>query len=153
VSVREIAVPITETAQHTSVVAFNVLEHIPDDVGALRAFAGLVSGGGAVVVFVPAFPFAMSRFDRAIGHQRRYTRDSLVAAMTEAGLRVRTAHYVNAIGLPAWVVGMRLLRMTPRSGPVLRVWDGQVMPRMQRLESRRTPPFGQSVFCVGEVDR
>ncbi|MGH3744698.1 MAG: class I SAM-dependent methyltransferase, partial [Mycobacteriales bacterium] len=104
VSVREIAVPITETAQHTSVVAFNVLEHIPDDVGALRAFAGLVRGGGAVVVFVPAFPFAMSRFDRAIGHQRRYTRGSLVAAMTEAGLRVRTAHYVNAIGLPAWVV-------------------------------------------------
>lgn len=150
VSVREIAVPITQTAQHTSVVAFNVLEHIPDDVAALRAFAGLVRDGGAVVVFVPAFSFAMSRFDRAIGHQRRYTRASLAAAMTAAGLHVRTAHYVNAIGLPTWVLGMRLLRMTPRSGPVLRVWDAQVMPRMQRLEGRRTPPFGQSVFCVAE---
>lgn len=150
VAVREIAVPITETADHTSVVAFNVLEHIPDDVGALRAFGGLVGDGGAVVVFVPAFAFAMSRFDRAIGHQRRYTTASLSAAMTDAGLRVRTVHYVNAIGLPTWVLGMRLLRMTPRSGPVLRVWDSQVMPRMQRWESRRPPPFGQSVFCVAE---
>lgn len=150
VAVRAIAVPITETAQHTSVVAFNVLEHIPDDVGALRAFAGLVRDGGAVVVFVPAFSFAMSRFDRTIGHQRRYTSASLTAAMTDAGLRVRTVHYVNAIGLPTWVVGMRLLRMTPQSGPVLRIWDAHVMPRMQRLERRRTPPFGQSVFCVAE---
>lgn len=150
VTVREIAVPITETAAHTSVVAFNVLEHIPDHVGALRAFGGLVEDGGAVVVFVPAFSFAMSRFDRAIGHQRRYTVGSLSAAMTDAGLRVRTVHYVNAIGLPTWVLGMRLLRMTPKSGPVLRVWDSQVMPRMQRWESRRPPPFGQSVFCVAE---
>lgn len=150
VAVREIAVPITETADHTSVVAFNVLEHIPDHVGALRAFAGLVREGGAVVVFVPAFAFAMSRFDRAIGHQRRYTAASLSAAMKEADLRVRTVHYVNAIGLPTWVLGMRVLRMTPKSGPVLRVWDSHVMPRMQRWESRRPPPFGQSVFCVAE---
>lgn len=150
VAVRELAVPITETAEHSSVVAFNVLEHIPDDVAALRAFAGLVRASGRIVVFVPAFGFAMSRFDRAIGHQRRYTVPSLTAAMASAGLRVQTAHYVNAIGLPTWVLGMRLLRMTPRSGPILRVWDAQVMPRMQRIESRHIPPFGQSVFCVAE---
>lgn len=151
VAVREITVPITETAGHTSVVAFNVLEHIPDDVAALRAFAGLVRPGGAVVIFVPAFALAMSRFDRTIGHQRRYTQASMSAAMAAAGLQVRTLHYVNAIGLPTWILGMRLLRMTPRSGPILRFWDAQVMPRMRRLESRRTPPFGQSVFCVAET--
>ena len=32
-----------------------------------------VRPGGAIVLVVPAFPSAMSRFDRAIGHQRRYT--------------------------------------------------------------------------------
>lgn len=151
VGVRELTAPITETGAHTSVVAFNVLEHIADDVAALRAFAGLVRPGGQVVVFVPAFGFAMSRFDRAVGHYRRYTKASLTAAMTAAGLRVRTAHYVNAVGLPAWVAGMRLLRMTPSSGPVLRFWDGRVMPRMQRLEARRHPPFGQSVFAAAET--
>lgn len=151
VTVRGLTVPITETGAHSSVVAFNVLEHIADDVTALRAFAGLVRPGGHVVIFVPAFAFAMSRFDRAVGHHRRYTRASLSEAMASAGLVVRTAHYVNAVGLPAWVVGMRLLRMTPSSGPVLRFWDGRVMPRMQRLEARRHPPFGQSVFAVAEV--
>lgn len=148
VTVRELVVPITQTAQHSAVVAFNVLEHIPDDVEALRAFAALLRPGGRVVIFVPAFEFAMSRFDLAVGHQRRYTRRTLRAAMTAAGLQVETLHYVNAIGLPTWVVGMRLLRMTPRSGVLLTMWDRWVMPLMQRIEARRTPPFGQSVFAV-----
>lgn len=150
VSVREMTVPIAETASYSGVVAFNVLEHIPDDVAALRSFAGLVRPGGRVVIFVPAFAFAMSDFDRSVGHQRRYTAPSLRAAMESADLRVLDCHYVNAVGLPAWVVGMRLLRSAPKSGPALRFWDTHVIPRAQRLESWRRPPFGQSVFCVAE---
>ena len=150
VDVRRLAVPITETAEHTAVLAFNVLEHIPDDVEALRSFAALLQTGGRVVIFVPAFEVAMSRFDRIIGHQRRYTSHSLERAMTAAGLQVRTLHYVNAIGLPTWILGMRLLRLTPRSGPILDAWDRYMIPAMRRVETMRTLPFGQSVFAVGE---
>ena len=78
--VRPLLVPIVEAAEHSAVVSFNVLEHIEDDVGALASFAGLVRPGGAIVVLTPACPFAMSPFDREIGHLRRYSRRSLVAA-------------------------------------------------------------------------
>jgi hypothetical protein len=140
------------TGRHTSFVAFNVLEHLADDVGALRAAHRLVIPGGAVVMFVPAFQFAMSRFDRAVGHVRRYTKQSLRTAFWEAGLSVERLHYVNAPGLLAWVVGMRLLRLTPGEGPVLlRLWDGTVIPAAAAVESRWSPPFGQSVFAVGRV--
>ncbi len=151
VAVRELTVPITDTATYTAVVAFNVLEHIPDDVEALRTFAGLLRPGGRVVLFVPAFEFAMSRFDRSIGHQRRYTKKRLSEALVAAGLHVEACHYVNAIGLPSWFFGMRLLGMTPKSGAVLTIWDGYVMPVMQRLEAHRPPPFGQSVFAVART--
>lgn len=150
VDVRELIIPITEVAEHTAVVAFNVLEHIPDDVSALRAFTALLRPGGLVVLFVPAFEVAMSRFDRSIGHQRRYTRASLQRAMAATDLQVRTIHYVNAIGLPMWIVGMRALQMTPTSGRVLTVWDRYVVPAMRRLEEVRRPPFGQSIFAVGQ---
>ena len=73
-------------AEHSAAVAFNVFEHIPDHVAALRAAASWSGPGGAVVLIVPAFPSAMSRFDRAIGHQRRYTMASLRAAFDRAGL-------------------------------------------------------------------
>lgn len=137
--------------RHSAFVAFNVLEHLTDDVAALRAAHRLVVPGGHVVMFVPAFPFAMSRFDRAVGHVRRYTRATLRAAFQGAGLEVEHLHYVNAPGLPAWFVGMRLLRMTPGDGPLLRVWDGAVIPVARAVESRVRPPFGQSLLAVGRV--
>jgi len=120
-------------------------------VGALRAASGLVRPGGSVVMLVPAFPLAMSDLDRRVGHYRRYTTKTLRAVFGQAGLAVHRLHYVNAPGLPAWIVGMRLLRMTPGDGRLLRVWDRLVIPTARRAESRWTPPFGQSVFAVGRV--
>jgi SAM-dependent methyltransferase len=136
---------------HSSYVAFNVLEHIPDHVGALRAAHRLVRPGGRVVMLVPAFQFAMSEFDRRVGHVRRYTKRSLAQAYREAGLELELVHYVNAPGLPAWFVGMRLLGMTPGDGALLRIWDSVVVPCARAVESRLRPPFGQSVFAVGVV--
>jgi SAM-dependent methyltransferase len=148
VRVRELAVPIEEEADYSTVVAYNVLEHIPDDVAALRAFRGLLRPDGAVVLIVPAFQGAMSRFDRAIGHQRRYTRAALSAALGQAGLHVERCHYVNAPGLLAWYVGMRLLGGRPKEGPLLTVWDRAVVPVERRIERYVRMPFGQSVFAV-----
>lgn len=139
------------TANYSALVAFNVLEHIAQDVAALRAAHRMVRPGGAVVMLVPAFQFAMSKFDRAVGHVRRYTSKSIIGAMQDAGLTVEHVQYVNIPGLAAWFVGMRLLRMTPGNGPLLTVWDRQVIPRTRRFEENHRAPFGQSVFAVARV--
>lgn len=139
----------TAEAGFSAAVSFNVLEHIPSDVAALSAAAHAVRPGGAVVSFVPAFPFAMSNFDRAIGHVRRYTIESMIQAYRGAGLDVEAVRYVNAPGLLAWFVGMRLFRMTPKAGTAVSMWDSQVVPRARKWEERHRVPFGQSVFCVG----
>lgn len=151
VDVRAMDVFAPAPGDYSAFVAFNVLEHIPDHVGALRAAHSLLRPGGAVVMFVPAFGFAMSRFDRAVGHVRRYTVATLTDAFVAAGLEVEQVHYVNMPGLPAWFVGMRLLRMRPGEGRLLDVWDSQVVPRARRWESRHRAPFGQSVLGVARV--
>jgi SAM-dependent methyltransferase len=153
IEVRELRAPIDVTDDYDAVVALNVLEHIPDDRGALRSFARLIRPGGAVVLIVPAFPIGMSKFDRAIGHQRRYRKESLRAALESAGLTVEVLRHVNGPGLLAWILGMRLLRMRPGSGPVLRIWDGRVIPRIRRWEARHEPRFGQSILTVGRRPR
>ena len=151
VSVRELDLLDAPAAQHSSVVALNVLEHIEDDIAALKAAARLVRSGGAVVMFVPAFPFAMSRFDREIGHYRRYTASSIHRTLAEAGLRPEEVRYVNAPGLVAWTIGMRLLRMSPREGVVLRIWDRAVVPAARRFEARFHVPFGQSLLAIART--
>jgi len=152
IRIRELTLPSTDTGQHSAVFAVNVLEHIPDDVEALRSMSRLVRPGGRVVLFVPAFQVAFSRFDHRIGHQRRYTIASLEAALRHAHLQPIEMRYVNLPGLLAWIVGMRLLRLQPRSGPLLRFWDRVVVPLTRRLERFR-PPFGQSVFAVARTSR
>jgi len=152
VRVRELSVLIAETAEHSAVVAYNVLEHIPDDVAALRAFAGLLRPGGRVVLIVPAFPSAMSRFDLAIGHQRRYRRRTLRAAAETAGLRLEVLHHVNAIGLLGWYVAVKGLKGRPKAGLLLTAYDRGVVPWLRRLEARTAPPFGQSLFLVAVRD-
>jgi SAM-dependent methyltransferase len=148
VTVRQLFLPTRERAEHSAAVALNVLEHLEDDVDALRSVAGLVRPGGAIVLIVPAFPFAMSRFDRSIGHFRRYTVGSLRAALEGAGLRVEQIRYINPIGLVNWYLACRLLGMTPRNGILLRAYDRLVVPAARRLERSWRPPFGQSVFAV-----
>ena len=151
VRVRDVDLVTPYEGSHSALVALNVLEHIEDDIGALSAAHRLLRPGGKVVMFVPAFPFAMSRFDRAVGHYRRYRRASLTRAFDAADLTMERIHYVNAPGLLAWFVGMRLLRMTPQDGWSVRLWDRFVIPVARAFESRVRPPFGQSLFAVGSV--
>lgn len=148
VTIRQLMAPVTETAQHSAVVALNVLEHIPDDVAALRSFARLIRPGGAVVLFVPAFPLLMSEYDGVVGHQRRYRRATLARAARAAGLQVEVLHHVNLIGWFGWLLTMRLLRGRPHEGLLLRVFDRAIVPVARRVEARVRPPFGQSLLLV-----
>jgi SAM-dependent methyltransferase len=151
VEVEPIDLLTASPADHSALVAINVLEHIEDERGAIEGAARLVAPGGRIIFFVPAFSFATGRFDRAIGHWRRYTVDSVGRAFENAGVRIVSARYVNAPGLLAWFAYVRLLRRTPGEGPLLRTWDRTVVQLARRVESHWSPPFGQSVLAIGEV--
>lgn len=132
-----------------SVILINVLEHIQDDDGALAELAGrLLKPGGRAVLWVPAFPFLYSDFDRRIGHYRRYTRPRLRMQLCDAGYEVHEIRYVNAVGAVAWLALARVLGRTPTNGTPVKVFDTYFVPVLKRLERRWRPPFGQSVLAV-----
>ncbi|MEQ4305930.1 methyltransferase [Plantactinospora sp. B6F1] len=151
VRVRELTVPIRESADHSAVIALNVLEHIEDDVAALRDFARLVRPGGRIVLIVPAFEQAMSNFDRKIGHFRRYRVPTMTATLRRAGLRPVKVTYVNSIGLLGWMLLVKALNGEPREGLPLKIYDRWCVPVLRRVEGRIRVPFGQSVFAVAET--
>jgi SAM-dependent methyltransferase len=65
-----------------------VLEHIPDDVAALREVARVVRPDGVLAVSVPADPSRFGPSDHWAGHVRRYTRELLIAACEQSGFSV-----------------------------------------------------------------
>jgi SAM-dependent methyltransferase len=151
VAVREVLLPSEDTGQYSAAVSYNVLEHIEDHVGALRSIAQLVRPGGAIVLIVPAFMFAMSPVDVATGHVRRYTKKTMRSALTEAGLEVERLQYANALGLIGYYAATSLFKLTPKEGPMVKVYDRLVLPATKAAESIVRPPFGQSVFAVARV--
>ncbi len=150
---RELLLPCEDGGDFTGAVSYNVLEHIVDHVGALRSMGELVRPGGAVVIIVPAFMFAMSPVDIATGHVRRYTKKTLGKAMTDAGLEVERIHYANALGLIGYFAATSVFRLAPKEGPMVKVYDKVVLPATKAVEQKIRPPFGQSVFAVARRPR
>ena len=98
------------------VVASDVLEHIEDDVGAVREIARSLRPGGALVMSVPAHPWLFGAHDVALMHFRRYTRETLRRALTGGGLRVEWMSYWHATLLPAVAAFRVLARLAAPSG-------------------------------------
>jgi SAM-dependent methyltransferase len=132
---------------YDSAVVVNVLEHIEDDDQALRALAEGVRPGGAVLLWVPAFEFLYSRFDKEVGHFRRYTRRDLVSKARRAGLEPVAVRYVNSVGALGWWLVAKRLGRRPTEGWSVRAYDKAVIPLLRRYEPEKVP-FGQSLFAV-----
>ena len=95
-----------------SMICLNVLEHVQDDVQALRNMRERVKPGGRLVVLVPAYPWLLNSMDRAIGHHRRYGKGRLESRLTAAGWQVERTFRFNAFGVPGWFAGGLLRRQT-----------------------------------------
>ena len=154
IDVREMLLPAADAnGEYSAAVSYNVLERIEDHVGALRSMAELVRPGGRIILIVPAFMFAMSQVDIATGHIRRYTKKSMRAAMSEAGLEIEKLHYANALGLIGYYGATSIFKLAPKEGPMVKVYDSLVLPATKFAEQLVKPPFGQSVFVVARTPR
>ena len=67
---------------------FDVVEHVPNDVGLLRIASSLARPGGWVLMTVPADPALWTTLDVYAGHQRRYTRTMLEEVCEKASLEL-----------------------------------------------------------------
>lgn len=82
------------------VTAFDVLEHLDDDIEGLRELRRVSTLGAALVATVPAYRWLWSQHDESHHHRRRYTRPELLAHAEEAGWRPLFATYFNSLLLP-----------------------------------------------------
>jgi SAM-dependent methyltransferase len=65
--------------------AFEVLEHIADDAGALAGWSRALRPRGRVLVSVPAHQRKFGSADRLVGHVRRYEKDQLASLLEGTG--------------------------------------------------------------------
>lgn len=85
-----------------SVFCVNVLEHLDEPDTAVSEFYKSLRAGGKALILVPAHEWLFSAADEAIGHRRRYTRESLRDLMEEAGFEVGSVTEFNRLGVLGW---------------------------------------------------
>ena len=85
--------------------AFDVVEHLKDDLGFLRSVARCLAPGGRLYLTVPAFQSLWSQEDDDAGHYRRYTRASLTRVLGQAGLDTEyVTYFFGFLPLPIWML-------------------------------------------------
>jgi SAM-dependent methyltransferase len=130
-----------------SVLCANVLEHIADDVQALKQITHALPEGGTVVILVPAGPRLYSDMDVSAGHLRRYSTEELRSKSSHAGLVVSELWQWNAAGALGWLVNGKLLRRSTISDWQLRLFNWMAWPLIT-LETRILRGVGLSLVAV-----
>lgn len=82
------------------IAALDVLEHLQDDVSALREFWRILKPNGILIVTAPAFMFLWSGHDIALGHFRRYTMSELKLKLNKVGFAIQKLSYAICPLLP-----------------------------------------------------
>jgi SAM-dependent methyltransferase len=130
-----------------TILYLDVLEHIEDDSAELRRAAERLSGEGFLIVLAPAHPFLFSPFDAAIGHYRRYTRASLLAAAPPE-LRLRSCRMLDSVGFFASLANRLVLRSDMPTRREIEIWDRLMVPLSRALDPATGFHFGKSIAAV-----
>jgi glycosyltransferase involved in cell wall biosynthesis len=134
--------------QLDSVVCLNVLEHISDELQALRNIHSALVTGGLAVILVPADPKLYGSLDHVLGHRKRYTRAGLTRRLEEAGFVLRHMIDFNHISRPGWLMTGRILKSARISNAALGVFDRLVW--LWRRTDRLLPWGPTSIIAVAE---
>ena len=110
-------------------VCLDVIEHIDDDLRALRELHRVVRPGGTLLVTVPAYQWLWSEHDVINHHKRRYTRKTLSAVAARGRLGDRLDDLLQR--LPAAGRG----RPPPALAPA-RTWSTSRSSDLQRTPER-----------------
>lgn len=115
-----------ERGAYDMVAVLDVVEHIDDDVAALKAMSECLTPGGCILIAVPAHQWMWSAHDVVNHHKRRYSKATLDAAITKAGLKHNGLSWFNSLLFPAAVAARLAGRLTgkddsddsPPPGPI-----------------------------------
>ena len=143
-----------------AVVTSEVLEHIPDDTGALAELVRVLKPGGVFAATVPTWwpekvnwmlsddyhaPAAVG------GHVRIYSATELKAKLRAAGLRLAGTHHAHALHSPYWWLKCAV-GVNDEHHPLVRryrqflEWDIVEQPRSTQLAERvLSPVLGKSL--------
>lgn len=130
-----------------TIVCLNVLEHIKDDKKALDNMYGLLNNNGKLVLLVPSHNLLYSKYDKLLGHFRRYNISKLISKIRCAGFETVDVRYINWWGALGWLFYLKLLNKEEFPEKEVGIFDilGRIFLWPEKFVK---PRFGLSVLAM-----
>ena len=135
-------------SQFDLICSFNVFEHIEDDNKAFVKCYNLLSPGGIMFAFVPAFQCIYGSMDQKLKHFRRYNKKEIIGKAKTAGFSVEKIRYCNFIGFLGWFVNNRILKIKSQKSNQVVLFDKIILPIQSKIEKYIEPRIGQNLYIV-----
>ncbi len=139
------------------IIASDVVEHVEDEDKIAREFNRVLSPGGALLVFVPAFKFLWTEGDDDSSHFKRYTKSDLKDVLERNRFSIERISYWN-FGLFCPFCGMKMMK---KLGPGIKKYPLHKMNAAVNslalslltaenwvLQQKINFPWGISVFAI-----
>jgi glycosyltransferase involved in cell wall biosynthesis len=136
----------TTSGGFDTVVCVNVLEHVDNDRDALSNIKSVLSEEGRVLILVPYGPWNYGTLDQILGHQRRYTRESLACLASQSDFELNSILEFNRFGTLAWCLNGKLMRR--HSFGLLQIWLLNLLTPLLRRVDRFLPIAPLSLIAV-----
>jgi SAM-dependent methyltransferase len=128
-----------------TILYIDVMEHLADDDREALLAAQHLAPGGVLVILSPAHQFLFSPFDKAVGHYRRYNRNSL-SAVVPSSLEQVMLIYLDSIGMLLSLGNRLVLRSAKPNEASLLFWNDWIIPLSQRMDGVFRYAVGKSVL-------
>ena len=137
------------------IAVLDVLEHVPDDRGALEAIRSRLKPGAALLLTVPANHWMWSAHDVAHHHYRRYSKWQLARLLRDAGFEIQLHSFFNTLLFPLIAAVRIAAKLTGRDsaddsmpGALVNAALQAVFGLEAGMIGRVPMPFGVSLVAV-----
>lgn len=136
-----------KSSDFDTIVCINVLEHIKDDMVALKNMHRLLKPNGTLILHVPAHPFLYGSIDASIGHFRRYEIKKLINNLQISGFEIDIAKRLNFIGAVGWFIVGKFFKDKEVKETKISIFNF-ISPIFLSLENFFEPPIGTSILVI-----
>lgn len=127
--------------------AINVLEHVENDVQALRNVYQILKKNGRFIFLVPAHKRLYNSIDKTLGHYRRYSRDEIKTKVAKTKFNLVGMFYFNSLALIGWFFTGTILRRPLISEGAISLFDKLIYIK-QKLGISLRGKTGISIIVV-----
>ena len=131
-----------------SIFLLNVIEHIEDDLTAVKNCNYLLKRGGHLILLAPAYSWLYCKFDKQLGHYRRYSLIQLKYLLKKNAFSILKGDYFNFTGIAGWFLFGKIMNRKMLGSGGMSAFN-KIVPLAKAVDKILGRSTGLSIIVTG----